>query len=635
MATERTFEAVWTSAASTKLNAGSDVAQTFKAKADHNITAVEINFGRTVTKTATVTISIQGVDGAGKPDGNVLATSSPFAFNNLILNDVRKDKITFLASCNVTKDTFYAVVIGVSSASTLKLALGSTATGWEIYDDGPSWRLYSGDGRIGIQIYGTVVIPTVTTQAVTNIGKTSATGNGTITDLGGDINCTKRGYCWNKTGSPTIEDDNREQEGTYYTGSWSRLFTGLDAGTLYYVRAFAYNVDGYGYGNEVEFTTIAEPSITTQAATEIGYQCAMGNGTIVGGEPTERGFEIKLTFSGTLNDYIQHSIADFEGDASYNISTGKWEGTLTKTETETGTFEPEEFELVLGYPSVLGNPSSVFNDKLFKCESYTYRAYMVIGDTTYTGEWVAFDTLCDDGEEQQPTDDISEGNPVVPIIPIEDIDLIEELPEFEWEEPEIELLPWVYPDLPDWEFPDYPPMSWTGDFYYRRPYTKKDLDDLRKKCIIYNKNSIEFALVLRHNMNVLREFFNMMTDYMDKEEFNDFTDLIPPQRLKELYLDPLNPTDFRDMINGFIRNTIDNNMAVNRNFKLIQDGLSDYETESDDAYFKEINSNIKTVTEDDPDVHRLKKKIDSLNREVSFNFSNIMYNLKVLRARLL
>lgn len=379
--------------------------------------------------------------------------------------------------------------------------------------------------------------------------------------------------------------------------------------------------------------TYSEAAITTDAASEIGYWAAMGNGTIDAGEPIERGFEVKLSYSGTLGNYVFHSVAGFEGTVSYNLATGKWEGTLTKTETETGTFEPEAFELVLGHTSIFGNPDSRFNDKLFKCESYTYRAYMVIGETTYTGDWVAFDTLCDDGEIQQPTDDISEGNPVEPIIPIEPIEW--ELPEFIWEMPEIELPPWILPDLPAWEFPDYPPMSFIGDFYYRKPYTKKDLDDLRKKCIIYSKNSIEFALVLRHNMNVLREFFNMMTDYMDKEEFNDFTDLIPPQRLKELYLDPLNPTDFRDMINGFIRNTIDNNIAVNRNFKLIQDGLSDYETESDDAYFKEINSNIKTVTEDNPDVHRLKRKIDSLNQEVSLNFGNIMRNLKIIRARLL
>lgn len=377
--------------------------------------------------------------------------------------------------------------------------------------------------------------------------------------------------------------------------------------------------------------TYTEAAITTDAASEIGYQAAMGNGTVDTGSPTERGFEVRLSFSGTLNDYINHSIAGFTGDVTWDI-VNKWNGTLTKTESETGTFSTGAYELVLGYPSVLGDPSSVFNDKLFKCESHTYRAYMVIDSTTYYGDYVAFDTLCDAGEEQQPTDDISEGDPIVPIIP-------EEPPEYPpfppWEPPEPVYPPWILPDLPPWEFPDYPPMSWVGDFYYRKPYTKKDLDDLRKKCIIYNKNSIEFALVLRHNMNVLREFFNMMTDYMSTEEFNDFTDLIPPQRLKELYLDPLEINDFRDMINGFIRNTVDNNIAVNRNFKLIQDGLSDYETESDDAYFKEINSNIKTVTEDNPDVDRLKRVIDNLNQEVAFNFSNIMRNLKIIRARLL
>lgn len=390
--------------------------------------------------------------------------------------------------------------------------------------------------------------------------------------------------------------------------------------------------NGTTHSPRIVITYSEAPAITTNAASEIGYWAAMGNGTIDIGEPTERGFEVKLVFSGTLNNYINHSIAGFAGEASYNISTGKWEGILTKTETETGTFSTGAYELVLGYPSVLGNPSSVFNDKLFKCESYTYRAYMIADGTTYYGDYVAFNTLCDSGGDQQTDDDISDGDPIVPPIPIEDEP---EYPPFEWELEEPEPYPpWNW-DLPDWAFPDYPPMSFVGEFYYRKPYTKKDLNDLRRKCIIYNKNSIEFALVLRHNMNVLKEFFNMMTDYMGKEEFNDFTDLIPPQRLKELNLDPLEVEDFRDMINGFIRNTIDNNMAVNRNFKLIQDGLSDYETTSDDAYFKGITSSMKTVTEDNPDVHKLKRKIDSLNQEVAFNFGNIMRNLRIIRARLL
>ena len=183
--------------------------------------------------------------------------------------------------------------------------------------------------------------------------------------------------------------------------------------------------------------------------------------------------------------------------------------------------------------------------------------------------------------------------------------------------------------------PDYPPQSFVGEFYYHKPYTKKDLDELRAKCIIYNKNSVEFALVLRHNMNVLREFFNMMTDYMGKEEFNDFTDLIPPQRLKELYLDPLEVNDFKDMINGFIRNTVDNNIAVNRNFSLIQEGLTDPQVNNEEAYFTDIYSAMKTVTEDNPDVDTLKRVVDNLNQEVAGNFDVIMKNLQVIRARLL
>jgi len=384
----------------------------------------------------------------------------------------------------------------------------------------------------------------------------------------------------------------------------------------------------------VNYTYTAEPTVTIQAVTDIDYDYAKGNGTIVSGSDiTERGFEVRLDYGaykdsqdGSLGGYVFHSVAGFDGTVTFDL-VYQWNGVLTKTITEEGSFETGAFT-----GNLAKQPYPMFNNTLFKCESYTCRAYATNDIGTGYSDYVAFDTLCDAGGEQQPTDDISEGNPTVPIIPIESEP---EIPPFEWdpEEPE-PFPPWDW-DLPDWEMPDYPPMSFVGDFYYRKPYTKKDLDDLRRKCIIYNKNSVEFALVLRHNMNVLREFFNMMTDYMGKEEFNDFTDLIPPQNLKELYLDPLDPADFRDMINGFIRNTIDNNMAVNRNFKLIQDGLSDYETESDDAYFKEINSNIKTVTGDDPDVHRLKSKIDSLNQEVASNFGSIMRNLKIVRARLL
>ena len=97
------------------------------------------------------------------------------------------------------------------------------------------------------------VAPTVTTQAVSDIQPTTATGNGNITDTGGE-NCSKRGVCWNTGGNPTVADSKSEETGSFGTGAFSRSMTGLTPGQHYYVKAYAYNSAGYGYGSQVEFT---------------------------------------------------------------------------------------------------------------------------------------------------------------------------------------------------------------------------------------------------------------------------------------------------------------------------------------------------------------------------------------------
>ncbi|MBA7646152.1 hypothetical protein ES703_53914 [subsurface metagenome] len=96
--------------------------------------------------------------------------------------------------------------------------------------------------------------PTVTTQAVSNIGTTTATGNVNITDNGGE-SCSKRGVCWNTTGNPTVADDKSEETGSFGTGAFTRPITGLTPGQHYYVKGYAYNSAGYGYGSQVEFDT--------------------------------------------------------------------------------------------------------------------------------------------------------------------------------------------------------------------------------------------------------------------------------------------------------------------------------------------------------------------------------------------
>jgi len=87
----------------------------------------------------------------------------------------------------------------------------------------------------------------------------TAVSGGNITDNGG-ATITARGICWATTPSPTI-NDNFTSNGTG-TGSFTSHLTGLTPNTRYYVRAYATNVVGTAYGNEVTFMFII-PEINT------------------------------------------------------------------------------------------------------------------------------------------------------------------------------------------------------------------------------------------------------------------------------------------------------------------------------------------------------------------------------------
>jgi hypothetical protein len=93
--------------------------------------------------------------------------------------------------------------------------------------------------------------PTVTTDAVTPTGTTTASGGGNVTADGGAA-VTARGLCWNTTGTPTTGDAT-SSDGSG-TGAFSSSLTGLTPGQLYYVRAYAVNSAGTGYGNEQTVT---------------------------------------------------------------------------------------------------------------------------------------------------------------------------------------------------------------------------------------------------------------------------------------------------------------------------------------------------------------------------------------------
>ncbi len=100
-----------------------------------------------------------------------------------------------------------------------------------------------------------ITIPTVNTLEITNVNDTSAKCGGEITSDGGET-VTARGVCWNTNQTPTIADK-KTTNGTG-VGSFISSITDLTPNTTYYVRAYATNSKGTGYGLTMIFTTKEE-----------------------------------------------------------------------------------------------------------------------------------------------------------------------------------------------------------------------------------------------------------------------------------------------------------------------------------------------------------------------------------------
>jgi len=147
-----------------------------------------------------------------------------------------------------------------------------------VVSNSASYNLRSGDV---LSLYGTgetagASLSTVTTQAATNIEDTTATGNGNITNTGGD-NADIRGIVWdlsthgdpgNTSPAASDYDNDVAENGDFGTGAFTRSLTSLPTGDTIYARAYAHNSEGYAYGVEVNFLT--KPAAPTNVAATDG-----------------------------------------------------------------------------------------------------------------------------------------------------------------------------------------------------------------------------------------------------------------------------------------------------------------------------------------------------------------------------
>lgn len=123
----------------------------------------------------------------------------------------------------------------------------------------------------------TATQPVLSTTVITGISKNSSVTGGKITNEGGS-SVTACGVCWNVVNNPTTSDNKTVDE--MGTGTFISNLTGLLPGTNYYIRAYATNSYGTGYGDVLSFMTLQPPGAVTTAANSVTTIGASLRGTV-------------------------------------------------------------------------------------------------------------------------------------------------------------------------------------------------------------------------------------------------------------------------------------------------------------------------------------------------------------------
>ncbi len=166
--------------------------------------------------------------------------------------------------------------------------------------------------KVTIELITIIEKPEVSTGNATNITAITANTKGIISNVGSSP-ITAHGHCWSTSPDPISSLSTKTDKGnTSSVGEYTSSLTNLQSDTKYYVRAYATNLHGTSYSNEISFTTeIGTAIITISDPTNIDFQTLTANGNITDlGEanPTQHGFVWSIDNSNpttTSNDGIK------------------------------------------------------------------------------------------------------------------------------------------------------------------------------------------------------------------------------------------------------------------------------------------------------------------------------------------
>ena len=134
-----------------------------------------------------------------------------------------------------------------------------------------------------------ISMPAVSTASVEVTLNTAVVEGVVISEGGAEV--TARGVCWSTSHKPTISY--LKTEDGVGSGAFFSNLNDLLPNTTYYVRAYATNIEGTSYGNEVTFSTgpASPATLTTSAVVSITATTAVSGGNITNGgdQTTTRG----------------------------------------------------------------------------------------------------------------------------------------------------------------------------------------------------------------------------------------------------------------------------------------------------------------------------------------------------------
>jgi len=162
--------------------------------------------------------------------------------------------------------------------------------------------------------------PKVSTISPIKATKSSAVVGGNVSADGGSP-VTDKGVAYSSAHSPTIK--NLHVSAGSGSGAFEvTLLQQLLSGKTYYARAYATNIKGTAYGNEVSFSLLNLPTVTTAELSGITSKAVTSGGTVVsdGGSPiTARGFVINSSPRPTLaNKYTTAGVGVGTFTSTYN-----------------------------------------------------------------------------------------------------------------------------------------------------------------------------------------------------------------------------------------------------------------------------------------------------------------------------